>query len=120
MHNKFAEVLTFLQMQRMPKLIGKNDHPRFIEQEVDLYEDEELSKFHAICSSYHSTLYDFLLMSGFRDQEAMHVLWSNLRSNSVQLDAESLQGAGGSGPNELLRLPGTVLTACGESFTSFM
>lgn len=78
-HNKFADVLTFLQAQGMPKLIGKNDHPRFIEQEVDIYEDDELSKLHAICSPYHSTLYDFLLMSGFREQEAMHVLWSNVR-----------------------------------------
>jgi integrase/recombinase XerD len=81
-HNKFADVLTFLQAQGMPKLIGKNDHPRFIEQEVDIYEDDELSKLHAICSPYHSTLYDFLLMSGFREQEAMHVLWSNVRFNS--------------------------------------
>jgi|SRR5664279_600821 len=69
-HNKFADVLTFLQAQGMPKLIGKNDHPRFIEQEVDIYEDDELSKLHAICSPYHSTLYDFFLMSGFREQEA--------------------------------------------------
>lgn len=30
-HNKFADVLTFLQAQGVPKLIGKNDHPRFIE-----------------------------------------------------------------------------------------
>ena len=34
-HNKFADVLTFLQAQGMPKLIGRNDHPRFIEQEVE-------------------------------------------------------------------------------------
>jgi len=78
-HNKFADVLTFLQAQGMPKLIGKNDHPRFIEQEVDIYEDEELSQLHAVCSPYHSTLYDFFLMSGFREQEAMNVLWSNVR-----------------------------------------
>lgn len=81
-HNKFADVLTFLQAQGMPKLIGKNDHPRFIEQEVDIYEDDELSKIHAVCSPYHSTLYDFFLMSGFREQEAMHVLWSNVRFNA--------------------------------------
>ena len=69
-------------MQRMPKVIGKNDHPRFIEQVVDIYEDDELSKLHAICSPYHNTLYGFLLMSGFREQEAMHVLCSNVRFNS--------------------------------------
>ncbi len=78
-HNKFAAVLTFLQSQGVPKLIGKNDHPRFIEQEVSIYEEDELSNLHAVCSPYHSTLYDFFLMSGFREQEAMHVLWSNVR-----------------------------------------
>jgi integrase/recombinase XerD len=81
-HNKFADVLTFLQVQGVPKLIGKNDHPRFIEQEVAIYEDDELSTLHAVCSPYHSTLYDFFLMSGFREQEAMHVLWSNVRFNA--------------------------------------
>lgn len=81
-HNKFADVLTFLQAQGIPKLVGRNDHPRFIEQEVDIYEDNDLSELHAICSSYHSTLYDFLLMSGFREQEAMHLVWSNVRFNS--------------------------------------
>jgi hypothetical protein len=81
-HNKFADVLTFLQAQGMPKLIGKNDHPRFIEQEVFIYEDDELSTLHAACSPYHSTLYDFFLMSSFREQEAMHVLWSNVRFNA--------------------------------------
>ena len=86
-HNKFADVLTFLQAQGLPKLIGKNDHPRFIEQEVDVYEDDDLSKLHAICSPYHSSLYDFFLMSGFREQEAMHLQWSNVhfRANIVEM-----------------------------------
>jgi integrase/recombinase XerD len=86
-HNKFSDVLTFLQAQGMPKLIGKNDHPRFIEQEVSIYEEEELSKLHTVCSPYHSTLYDFFLMSGFREQEAMHLILSNVRfsSNIVEM-----------------------------------
>ena len=37
---------------------------------------------HAMCAPYHSTLYDFFLMSGFREQEAMHLLWSDVRINS--------------------------------------
>ena len=31
---------------------------------------------------YHCTLHDFFLMSGFREQETMHVVWSNVRFNS--------------------------------------
>ncbi len=81
-HNKFAEVLTFLQAQGVPKLIGKNDHPRFVDQEVEIYEDDQLLKLHAVCSLYHSTLYDFSLMSGFREQETMHLFWDNIRFNA--------------------------------------
>ena len=39
-HNKFAEVLTFLQAQGVPKFISKNGRPRFVGQEVKIYEDD--------------------------------------------------------------------------------
>lgn len=81
-HNRFAEVLTFLHAQGVPKLIGKNDHPRFVDQEVEIYEDDQLSTLHAVSSPYHSTLYDFFLMSGFREQETMHLFWDNIRFNA--------------------------------------
>jgi hypothetical protein len=41
-HNKFAELLTFLAAQGVPKLISKNDRPRFVDQEVEIYEDHQL------------------------------------------------------------------------------
>ncbi len=41
-----------------------------------------MSNLHAVCSPYHSTLYDFFLMGGFREQEAMHVVWNNVRFNA--------------------------------------
>lgn len=81
-HNKFAEVLTFLQAQGVPKLIGKNDHPRFVDTEVEIYEDDQLFTLHSICSLYHSTQYDFYLMSGFREQETKHLQWENIRFNA--------------------------------------
>jgi integrase/recombinase XerD len=81
-HNKFCELLTFLQAQGAPKLISKNDRPRFVDQEVEIYEDDQISQLHSVCSLYHSTQYDFYLMSGFREQEAMHVQWENIRFNS--------------------------------------
>jgi len=81
-HNKFAEVLTFLAAQGVPKLVSKNDRPRFVDQEVEIYEDHELLRLHSVCSLYHSTQYDFYLMSGFREQETMHVQWENIRFNS--------------------------------------
>ena len=58
-------------------------HPALrFKEEVSIYDEEELSELHAVCSPYHRTLYDFFLMSGFREQEAMHVPWSNVRFNA--------------------------------------
>jgi hypothetical protein len=79
-HNKFAELLTFLAAQGVPKLLSKNDRPRFVDQEVEIYEDQQLLTPHSVCPLYHSTQYDFYLMSGFREQETMHVQWENTRS----------------------------------------
>ena len=81
-HNQFADVLAFLRAQGVPLLIGRHDRPRFIAQEVSVYEEEELLKLHAVSSSYNSTLYHFLLMTGFRVQEAMHILWSDIHFNT--------------------------------------
>jgi malate/lactate dehydrogenase len=69
-HNKFAELLTLLAAQGVPKLISKNDRPRFVDQEVEIYEDPQFLALHSACSLDHSTQCDFYLMSGFREQEA--------------------------------------------------
>ena len=52
MHNKLAEVLTFLQAQGVPKFISKNDRPRFVGQEVKIYEDGEVLTLHSDCSLF--------------------------------------------------------------------
>jgi integrase len=77
-HNKFANLLTFLDAQGLPKLVGKNDRPRFVKQEVEVFEDDDLPTLLRVCSPYHHTLYDFLLMTGFREQEAMYVTWGDV------------------------------------------
>ena len=56
-HNKFAELLTFLAAQGVPKLISKNDRPRFVDQEVEIYENHQLLALHSDCSLYHSTTF---------------------------------------------------------------
>ena len=86
-HNKFACVLTFLDAQGVSKLVGKKDRPRFVDQEVEIYEEGELPALYKICSLYHRTLYDFLLMTGFREQEAMYVTWADVhvKTNTVDM-----------------------------------
>ena len=85
--NKFTCVMTFLEAQGLPKLLGKNDRPRYVETEVEIFEDNQLTDLYSVCSPYHRTLYDFLLMTGFREQEAMHITWENIRfgANIVEM-----------------------------------
>lgn len=85
--NKFTCVMTFLESQGIPKLLGKNDKPRFVETEVEIFEDNQLTDLYPVCTLYHRTLYDFLLMTGFREQEAMHITWQNIRfkANIVEM-----------------------------------
>lgn len=85
--NKFTCVMTFLDAQGLPRLLGKNDRPRYVETEVSIFEDNQLIDLYPVCSLYHRTLYDFLLMTGFREQEAMHITWENIRfgANIVEM-----------------------------------
>jgi integrase len=56
-------------------------------QEVEIYEEGELPALYRRCSLYHRTLYDFLLMTGFREQEAMYVTWADVhvKTNTVDM-----------------------------------
>lgn len=86
----------------MSKLVGKKGRLRFVDQEVEIYEDGELPSLYNICSLYHQTLYDFLLMTGFREQEAMYVTCGftcqdehggHALEARIQLNAKGIQGA---------------------------
>jgi integrase/recombinase XerD len=86
-HNKFACVLTFLTSNGLPKLVGKNDRPRFVDQQVEIYEHGELERLFKACSPYHVTLYTFLLMTGLREKEAMYCVWNdvNLSAGTINM-----------------------------------
>ena len=43
-YNKFENVMTFLKANGIRGLVGKNDWPRFVEEEPEVYEREELDK----------------------------------------------------------------------------
>jgi integrase/recombinase XerD len=86
-HNKFACVLTFLTANGLPKLVGKNDRPRFVKEQVEIYEHGELEGLYRNSSPYHVTLYKFLLMTGLREKEAMYCVWNdvNLRAGTINM-----------------------------------
>lgn len=77
-YNKFENVMTFLKSHGLRGLVSKNDWPRFVEEEPEVYEKEELEKLFKVCSSEERLWFEFFLMTGMREQEVMHVTWSDV------------------------------------------
>ena len=81
-YNKFENVMTFLKAQGIRGLVGKNDWPRFTEEEPEIYEKEELDKLFAKCDAEERLWYEFFLMTGMREQEVMYTYWSDVKLTS--------------------------------------
>ncbi len=77
-YNKFENVMTFLKANGIRRLVGKNDWPRFTEEEPEIYEQEELDKLFAKSNAEERLWYEFFLMTGMREQEVMHTYWSDI------------------------------------------
>ncbi len=80
-YNKFEVTMTFLKAQKVRDLIGKNDWPRFVQEEPEIYEKEELERFFAACDDKERVWFEFFLMTGMREQEVMHTYWSDINFN---------------------------------------
>jgi integrase len=81
-HNRFRYVVQFLktcniQTSGKDGLLQKGDWPSFTNEEPEIYEQEELDALFAACDEEERLLYRFFLMTGMRDQEVMHVHWSD-------------------------------------------
>lgn len=76
--NKFANVMSFLKANGVRGLVGKNDWPRFTEEEPKIYEQEELDKLFAKCDAEERLWFEFFLMTGEREQEVMFTYWSDI------------------------------------------
>ncbi|MGA7078596.1 MAG: phage integrase SAM-like domain-containing protein [Terriglobales bacterium] len=90
-YNKFENVMSFLKAQGIRGLVGKNDWPRYTEEEPEVYEQEELNKLFAKCDAEERLWYEFFLMTGMREQEVMYTYWSdvNLTASAVlRLESE--------------------------------
>jgi integrase len=93
-YNKFENVMTFLKAHGIRGLAGKNDWPRFTEEEPEIYEQEELNKLFAKCDAEERLWYEFFLMTGMREQEVMHTYWSdvNLAASTVRVSHKPDKG----------------------------
>jgi integrase/recombinase XerD len=84
-YNKFENLMTFLKANGIRGLVGKNDWPRFVEEEPEVYEKEEIEKLFKTCDAQERLWFEFFLMTGMREQEVMHTSWAdvNLTRNTV-------------------------------------
>ena len=93
-YNKFENLMSFLKAQGIRGLVGKNDWPRFTEEEPEIYEKEELGKLFAACDAEERLWYEFFLMTGMREQEVMYTYWSdvNLAASTVRVSHKPDRG----------------------------
>ena len=68
--------------------------PRFVEEEPEVYEREELDTSFAKCTAEERLWYEFFLMTGMREQEVMHTYWTdvNLTSHTVRVSHKPDRG----------------------------
>jgi len=77
-YNKFENLMSFLKAQGIRGLVGKNDWPRFTEEEPEIYEQGEQGKLFGSCDAEERLWYEFFLMTGMREQEVMYTYWTDV------------------------------------------
>jgi integrase/recombinase XerD len=93
-YNKFETVMTFLKANGIRGLVGKNDRPRYTEEEPEIYEQEELDKLFKACNEEERLWFEFFMMTGMREQEVMHTYWSdvNFTASTVRVSHKPDRG----------------------------
>jgi integrase/recombinase XerD len=77
-YNKFENLMTFLKANDIRGLVGKNDWPRYTEEEPETYEQEDLAKLFTACDAEERLWFEFFLMTGMREQEVMYSYWADI------------------------------------------
>jgi integrase len=83
--NKFNVTLLFLKAQGVRGIVGKNDWPKFVEEEPEIYEKEDLEALFAACTPAEKLLFQFYQQTGMREQEVIYTTWPdvNLTKHTV-------------------------------------
>jgi integrase/recombinase XerD len=76
--NKFARIVAFLKAHKI-KVHEKGDAPRFVEEEPEVYEREDLDAFFKACDAEERLWFEFFLMTGMREQEVTHACWKDIK-----------------------------------------
>ena len=67
--------MTFLKANGMGGLVGKNDWPRYTEEEPEMYEQEELDTLFKARNEEERLWFEFFLMTVMREQVVMYSYW---------------------------------------------
>jgi integrase/recombinase XerD len=70
--NKFNVTLLFLKSQGIRGIVNKNDWPKFVEEEPEIYEKEDSEKLFAASTSDERLLFQFYQQTGMREQEVIY------------------------------------------------
>jgi integrase/recombinase XerD len=74
-YNKFESVVSFLKRHDITGKtlkLSAHDWPMYTEEEPQIYEQETLDKFFAACDEDERLLFEFFMMTGFREQEVIY------------------------------------------------
>lgn len=85
--NKFSNVMSFLKAHDIRNVVKAGDWPKYVEEEPEIYEREDLDQFFSACTDYERLVYEFFLMTGMREQEVMHAMWKdvNFKQSTVSM-----------------------------------
>jgi integrase/recombinase XerD len=78
--NKFSNVMGFLKVYDIRKLVKPGDWPTYVEEEPEIYEPDELENFFTACTAQERIWFEHFLMSGMREQEVIYCCWPNLNA----------------------------------------
>lgn len=90
-YNKHVSIFGFLKWCGVETKKLADGAPKFTEKDVEVYEPEELKRlFDSITDSYHRIVFEVLLKTGLRMQEAMYLEWPdfNLRLGTLTVKAK--------------------------------
>jgi integrase len=76
--NKFNNVMSFLKANGLRGIVQKNDWPKFVQEEPEVYEKDDLDKLFAACEPGERLLFEFYLMTGMREQEVIYTTWNDV------------------------------------------
>ena len=81
--------MSFLKAQGVRGLVKKADWPQYTEEEPEVYEQEELDTLCGACDAEERLWFEFFLMTGMREQEVMHVHWSDVNFRGATVSVTS-------------------------------